>query len=96
MAIKVTWTEPAADDLEAIHKYISKDSPIAANHFTGKLVQAAEAVADLPLSGRIVPEFNLNNVREIVLGSYRVVYRIKRGAVQILRVSHSARLLKLK
>ena len=46
-----------------------------------------------PRSGRIVPEVGDPAIREILLGNYRIVYRIKSGAVEILAVHHGARLL---
>jgi len=57
------------------------------------LQAAAERVADFPGSGRVVPEVAPSDVREILLGSYRVIYRVRRDLIEILAVFHGARLL---
>jgi len=48
-----------------------------------------------PKSGRIIPEFEIENLREIIYGKYRIVYEIERETVLILTVFHGMRLLKL-
>lgn len=95
MPLKVVWGEKASLDVLEIQAYISRDSWAAADRMTFSFLCAAEAVADHPLSGRVVPEFGRATLREVIVGSYRLVYRVKRGSVQIVRVSHSARLLRV-
>jgi plasmid stabilization system protein ParE len=50
---------------------------------------------DHPLSGRIVPEFNVEHLREIIHPPFRIVYRFDRKRVRIVRIWRSERLLKL-
>ena len=57
------------------------------------ILKAAERLEAFPKSGRMVPEASDPVIREIVLGNYRIVYRIKHELVQILTVYHGARLL---
>lgn len=85
------WTEPAASDLEAIHDYIGRDSPTYAKAFVEDLFLAVERVPQFPRSGRVVPELREDKVREIVVGSYRVMYEIGRDAIWVLAIVHSAR-----
>ena len=54
-----------------------------------------DRLADFPESGRIVPEMNDPNFREIIPGNYRLIYRLRSGDVQIITVHHGARELKL-
>ena len=92
--VKVVWTEFAIDDLRSIHKYISKDSKIYADKFIENLIGKVEQLENFPRSGRIVPEFNSDLIRELIEGNYRLVYKINPGSIGIIRVHHSARQMK--
>lgn len=61
--------------------------------FAIKIFEAAERLELFPESGRIVPELNRKEIREVIFGSYRIIYRIRDKLVEILTVYHSARLL---
>ena len=93
--MKVEWAGPAILDVRAIKAYISRDSEAYANRFAERIIEAAESLQTLPLRGRTVPEANSESVRELLFGSYRIVYRVGAGAVEILTVFHAARLLRL-
>jgi len=90
---QVKWTPQALDDLEAICLFIARDAPQIAAVFADRAFRAADRLADFPRSGRTVPEMTLTDVREIVLGNYRLIYRIRENEVQVLTVHHGARLL---
>ena len=93
--VKVRWTQRAVDDLEQIHNYISQESPHFASAEILKILDCEELIRDHPKSGRIVPEFGNPNLREIIKGSYRVIYSCEEaGYASILTVYHSSRLLK--
>ena len=89
----VRWTTLAADDLETIADFIATDSAHYARLFVMDVLAAVERLAIFPLSGRTVPEINDPAIREILLGSYRIVYRVRGDLVEILTVYHGARLL---
>jgi toxin ParE1/3/4 len=74
--VKVVWTERAAGSLEAIGAYIAADNPSAATRWLARLVKRAELVAMLPLSGRVVPEIGRDDVREVFVRRYRIVYQV--------------------
>ena len=59
-----------------------------------RIIEAVEPLADFPLSGRVAPEFARDDLREILLGSYRIVYQVGIDAVEIATVFHMARLLR--
>ena len=90
---EISWTLQAADDLEAIAEFIAPDSPHYAQLFALDVLNAVDRLAVFPRSGRVVPEFGNSAIREIVLGNYRIVYRLRNDAVEILTVYHGARLL---
>jgi toxin ParE1/3/4 len=91
--VKVRWTPQAADDLEAITEFIGQDSEHYASLFVMDVLQAVERLAHLPRIGRVVPEINDPAIREIILGNYRIIYRLHVELVEILTVYHGAKLL---
>src|SRR5262249_27029598 len=89
----VTWTDPALDLLGEICRYVARRSPGQAVRLAGQMFQATDRLALFPRSGRIVPEHKLDNIREIFVQSYRVIYRVTDDEVEILVVQHGARRL---
>ena len=90
---EVRWTLQAADDLEAIADFIAADSPHYASLFVMDVLASIERLTNFPNSGKIIPELANPDIREILFGSYRIIYRIKTDLVEILTVYHGARLL---
>ncbi|MDR4475314.1 MAG: type II toxin-antitoxin system RelE/ParE family toxin [Nitrospira sp.] len=89
------WTRRAIADVQAIKQFIAQDSPHAAQLVAQRLVAAVERLTLFPESGRIVPELADPQIREVVQGSYRIVYRLLGQQAHILTVHHSARLFTL-
>ncbi len=93
--VKLIWTELSTEDLRQIFDYIAKDSTRYASITVNKIYSRAQDIIENPYAGRIVPEINDKIIREVISGSYRIVYKIMNvSQVDILRVYHSARLLK--
>ena len=90
--LAVVWTERALSDLEAIGDFIAVDNPVAAERWVGVLMAAAQRAAVAPRAGRRVPELGRDDVREVLKRTYRIVYRVKRGSVQVLPVFEGHRL----
>jgi len=88
---RVVWTTPALKDAEAIRDYIARDSPRYARLVTERIVAATARLADFPQSGRMVPELRQPALREVIVGRYRVVYRMVAEEVQVAAVVHGAR-----
>ncbi|MCK4249527.1 MAG: type II toxin-antitoxin system RelE/ParE family toxin [Candidatus Omnitrophica bacterium] len=93
--VKLTWTPQALHDVEVICDLIAEDSGQYARFFANKVFSIAERIEEFPESGRIVPEVDQPNIREVILGNYRIIYRLLEAEIQILTVYHSARLLRL-
>ena len=92
---KITWTDLAELDLLEIETYIAQDSPLYAIITIEKFLNRTGILLKYPLSGRVVPEFENPNIRELIEGNYRIVYFLKsKQEISILRVHHAARLLK--
>jgi len=93
--VKIVWTELSLFDLKEIFDYIAANSQRYATITTNKIYQRVQIIADNPFTGKIVDEFNEKSIRELIEGKYRIIYRIKTNSqVDILRIYHSARLLK--
>lgn len=89
------WTRRAIADVQAIKQFIAQDSPHAAQLVAQRLVAAVDRLTLFPESGQIVPELADPQIREVVQGSYRIVYRLLGQQAHILTVHHSARLFTL-
>jgi len=93
--VKIVWTDISIIDLKEIFDFIADDSLRYASLTTNKIYQRVQEIINNPYLGRIVPEFNDKLIRELIEGNYRIIYRIKSDIqIDILRVYHSARLLK--
>ncbi len=90
---EVKWTLQALDDLEAICLFISRDAPQVAAVFADRAFHVTDRLAAHPALGRIVPEMQDESIREVVVHSYRIIYRLHQGDVHVLTVHHGARLL---
>jgi plasmid stabilization system protein ParE len=85
------WTARARADLRAIHDYIAKDSPTNAKRVVHEMHRKADGLVDTPRLGRVVPELNDSNIREIPAYSWRLVYHVRDGRVFVLTVIHKRR-----
>jgi toxin ParE1/3/4 len=88
---KLYWTRRAQTDLVALGRFVAKDNPDAARRLLETLLLRAGAAASMPRSGRRVPELGRDDVREIVVGNYRMAYRLRGRGIGILRVFESHR-----
>ncbi len=87
----ILWTDPSLDDLRAIRDYIAKDSETYAVSFIESILSAAEQLAVLPRMGRMVPEADVPDIRELIFGSYRIIYQVQQETILILAVIHGYR-----
>jgi plasmid stabilization system protein ParE len=85
------WSLTAEADLRAIEDFIAKDSVLHAVHFVDRLIEAAEQLTHAPKIGRVVPEFQRDDLRELLFRAYRIVYQVRGETVTVLRVVHGAR-----
>lgn len=92
---KLIWSPRAITDLEEICKYIARDSEHYARLFAQRVVAMVEKIPEFPQAGRVVPEYHQKDLRERIFLNYRIVYRVKHEAVEIVTIVHSARLLPL-
>ena len=94
--VKIVWTDQAIQDLNDIGEFIAKDSERYAREVIKTLFESTIIIESHPKAGRIVPEYNIDYLRELIRGSYRIVYRIvDKYRIDILTVHHSARQLRI-
>jgi toxin ParE1/3/4 len=93
MDYQVTLSRSARFDIRDIVRYISIDDPNRALHFGRLLIQHAKGLAQFPERGRVVPEFDDDSIRELIVRTYRIVYRLNhtKRSVEIIRFWHAAR-----
>ncbi len=87
----VEWTAPAKLDLKDVHDYIARDSRYYAQKVSQDIVDKSEKLEYFPGIGRIVPEIEDPNIREIFIYSYRLIYEVTSGGVQVLALIHGKR-----
>jgi len=84
--MKVIWSKEALQRLIEIEAFIAEDNTAKAIEFTDYLVDQSLMIEENPKIGRVVPEFNDNNIRELLIKGYRMVYRLSEGRINILTV----------
>ncbi len=93
MRLEIEWTRRTRQDVLEIGDFIARDKPMAAAEWVRRLIDTVERIALFPLSGRVVPEVDRPNIREVVVDSYRIVYLVGANHIAILTVFESHRLL---
>jgi addiction module RelE/StbE family toxin len=91
--VEIRFTASFHADLDDIAFYISKESPRYATRFVEMVYESVEKLLTFPRLGRIVPELEQENIRELILGNYRIVYKLNSdNELFVIRIIHSSRL----
>lgn len=90
--MKVVWTDRAKQRLREIQEYIAQDAPRAAPQVVRRLVRRSRQLATLPRSGRMVPEYRHDDIRELLERPYRIIYLVLAGHPAAHRRAHRAAL----
>ena len=91
--MKIIWSPLAVKRAVEIAEYISSDNPTAARKWIETVFSEVELLESSPKIGRIVPELNQKDFREIILGNYRIIYRVEKESVSIVTVRHAQQIL---
>jgi toxin ParE1/3/4 len=90
--MRVIWRDEATANLENIFAYVSLySSEESAINLVNRRVARADDLGDFPEMGRVVPELEDPEIRELLEKGYRIVYRVKREDVEVLTVFHASR-----
>ena len=88
--MKIHWTDTAEAHLDAIYTHIAQDSPEYAKRMIDRLTRRSQQICQFPFSGRKVPEYNIDSIREVIEAPYRIIYYIKPDQIDVLAVIHGA------
>ena len=88
--MRVVWSPRAIRRVVEAADFIALDKPDAARRWAEATFAAVERLAEFPHSGRVVPELRRREIREVIHGSYRIIYRVGEEDVFILTVRHGA------
>ena len=91
--MRIIWSPLAVDRASEIAEYISQDKPSAAEKWVNSVFSKVEQLESSPEIGRIVPEINNTQFREIIYGNYRIIYRIEKEQISILTIRHGKQIL---
>ena len=89
--MKVVWTDTAKRNLRTIYDYIAQDSPVYARQIVDRLTSRSKQIRAFPLSGRVVPEFAVDEIRELFERPYRIIYYIRPDSIEVIAVVHMSR-----
>jgi toxin ParE1/3/4 len=91
--MRIRWSPLAVERAAEIAEYISRDNPSAAKKWVDTVFSKVEQLRSHPESGRIVPEINNEDFRELIYGNYRIIYRVEKTQVSILTIRHGKQML---
>ena len=93
--MRLIWSPLAIKRLSEIAKYIAMDNPVTAERWVDKIFDKVEKLSDFPERGRVVPELNNKIIREIIIGNYRVIYKMETNEISVLTVRHVKQVLSI-
>ena len=91
--MKIIWSPLAIDKASEIAEYIAQDKPSVAEKWINTVFSKVEQLKSSPEIGRIVPEIRNDQIRELIYGNYRVIYRIEKKQISILTIRHGKQIL---
>ena len=91
--MRIIWSPLSLERVAEIADYIAWDNLTAAERWVDGIFKSVEPLDDLPKLGRIVPEIEKDDFREIIKGNYRIIYRVEAEQVSILTVRHGKQIL---
>jgi plasmid stabilization system protein ParE len=93
--VEIRWSPLATDDYESIIRYYEKTAPKFAQNSAIKIIFIIENLSNFLKMGRIVPELESGEIREIVYRNFRIIYRLKENILEIARIIHGSRSLRI-
>jgi toxin ParE1/3/4 len=93
--MKLIWTELAVKKLEEFADYIALDKPMKAMNWVESIHNSVSKLKEFPQIGREVPEVNRADIRELIKGNYRIIYRKESNRISILTIRHTKQLLNI-
>ena len=91
--MRVLWTPLARQRLIEIEKHIARDNRQAARRLSLRLVSRSMTLADAPLLGKRLSQYSSDDVRELLVRPFRLIFRVREDAVEVLTIMHYRQLL---
>ena len=91
--MKIIWSPLSIDRATEIARYIAQDNPSAAKKWVETLFDKVQLLKSSAQSGRVVPETRSVDIRELLYGNYRIIYRLEEKRISILTVRHGKQIL---
>ena len=91
--MKIVWSPHAVERASEIVDYIAQDKPLAADKWIHTVFSKVDQLRSNPEIGRIVPEINEHQFRELIYGNYRIIYHIEKKQISILTIRHGKQIL---
>lgn len=91
---EIVWSARASKDVHTIYQYIAMDSKFHANKWLDKIRGRINLLPEQPYMGRVIPEKSDPNLRELIDGNYRIMYRVSKKQIVIYRIMHASRFFK--
>jgi toxin ParE1/3/4 len=88
----VWWSGTAENDLVSIIEYVARENPLQASKIFAEIRKRAASLKTFPDRGRMVPELQNQGItlyRELMIGPWRVMYRVSEDSVYVLSVLDS-------
>ena len=92
----INWSKLATADYDSLLNYYQEIAPKFAIILAKKIYFLIDNLKKFPRIGRIIPEMENENLREIIYRNFRIIYRIKGNDIEIVRIIHSSRKLNIK
>jgi plasmid stabilization system protein ParE len=91
--MRIVWSPLALERIGEIAAHIAQDNPEAARLWVEDIFASVQNLVRFPESGRRVPEVRRNDLRELVMGNYRLIYRVRGEEIAVLTVRHFRQVL---
>ena len=91
--MKIVWSPLAIDRIREVATYIARDDLSAAQRWIELIFEKVENIRDFPELGRIVPELNRKEIRELLFKNYRIIYRLDKNRISTLTIRHMKQIL---
>ncbi|MDD3991407.1 MAG: type II toxin-antitoxin system RelE/ParE family toxin [Desulfobacterales bacterium] len=91
--MRIAWSPVAVERASEVVDYIAQDKPSAADNWIRTIFSKVEQLRSNPEIGRIVPEINERQIRELIYGNYRIIYHVEAKQISILTIRHGKQIL---
>lgn len=91
--MEIEWSPLATERVIEIAGKIALDKPDVAMEWASRIFDSAEKLREHPRLGRIVPEIQEEDYRELIEGNYRIIYLVSASKISVLTVRHGKQVL---